>query len=289
LDKSQPTKNFLTLIFLALIWGSSYILMKKGLVSFSAIQVASLRILISAIVLLPFLRKIQKKDWIFIAIVAFFGSGIPTFIYPLAITKIDSNIAGIINSLTPVFTMIFGVLLFKTQIKIVQVIGLLISFIGAAILILYGTSGESFSFSTYALIAVLAPLFYGFSSNVLKAKLNHIHALSLTANTFVLLFPFALIILLLTDFFQILKTDAVAYVSLSYIAVLAILGTAFALVIFNFLIKKTSAIYASSVTFLMPIVVLMWGFLSGEIIGIFHFIGLSLILMGVYLLNYFKK
>ena len=287
--KSSPKKNLLILIFLALIWGSSYILMKKGLVAFSPIQVAALRIIISALVLLPFLRKIAPKNFIFILIVAFLGSGLPTFIYPYAITKIDSSMAGIINSLTPVFTVLFGILLFKNKIRLIQFFGLAISLFGAILLILLGNENKEMTLNSFALIAVLAPLFYGLSSNVLKAKLTHIPALSLTANTFAMLLPFALIVLFRTDFISIMQTHPEAYSSIGFISILAIVGTAMALVIFNFLIKSTSAVYASSVTFLMPIVVLLWGIFDGENIGFIHILGLFLILAGVYVLNYIKK
>lgn len=287
--KTSPTKNLLTLVFLALIWGSSYILMKKGLVAFTPIQVAALRIIISGLVLLPFLRKVAPKNFIYILIVAFLGSGLPTFIYPYAITEISSSMAGIINSLTPVFTVLFGILLFKTKVKFIQLIGLSISLFGAILLILLGNENAVLSINSFALIAVLAPVFYGLSSNVLKAKLTHIPALSLTANTFAILLPFALGVLFKTDFIHVMQTHSEANISLFYISILAVVGTAMALVIFNFLIKSTSAVYASSVTFLMPIVVLIWGVFDGEKIGFIHLAGLSLILLGVYILNYLKK
>lgn len=287
---STSSKNLFTLIFLALVWGSSYILMKKGLVSFTPLQVAALRILISGIVLLPFVGKVSKKDIPSLIAVALLGSGIPTFIYPLAITKIDSSIAGIINTLTPVFTMLFGVLLFKTEIKWIQVVGLLISLSGAILLVLLGTSDtHEISVNSYTLVAVLAPLFYGMSSNVLKANLNHVPALRLTATTFFMMMPFAIAVLFSTDFSERMHTDLNAYTSLGYVTLLAVFGTAMALVIFNTLIKTTSAVYASSVTFLMPISVLFWGISSGENITYIHFAALGLILIGVYVLNYLKK
>lgn len=288
-NNSASTKNFLILIALAVIWGSSYILMKRGLVAFSAIQVSTLRIIISALVLSPFIRKVQKKDIPFLLLTAFFGSGLPTFIYPVAITRVDSSVVGIINSLTPVFTLIFGVVLFKLKTNWLSVLGMFISLIGATVLILKGESIMNLSINSFALLAILAPVFYGFSSNILKSKLSHIQALRLTAFTFALLLPFAVVILFQTDFLAVMSSHPKALISLGYISVLAILGTAIALVVFNYLIKNTTAVYASSVTFLMPIIVLMWGVFDGEDIGVSHFIALLLILLGVYILNYFKK
>ncbi len=285
---SSSTKNLFTLISLALIWGSSYILMKRGLVAFSAIQVSALRIIISALVLAPFLRKVAKEDYLFLAITAFLGSGLPTFIYPLAISRVDSSVVGIINSLTPVFTLITGLIFFKIKVKWISVLGIFISLFGASLLILKGNSINELHISSFALVAMLAPMFYGFSSNVLKSKLNHIPALRLTAFTFALLLPFAIVILFSTDFLSVMKTHPKAYFSLGYISILAVLGTAFALVVFNFLIKKTTAVYASSVTFLMPVIVLLWGVFDGEDVGVLHIVALSLILFGVYVLNYLK-
>lgn len=263
--------------------------MKRGLVAFSAIQVSALRIIISAVVLIPFLGKVSKKDIPFIAVAAFLGSGLPTFIYPLAITRVDSSIVGIINSLTPVFTLIFGVILFKNKTNWISILGMAISLIGAGILILKGESISDLSINSFALIAILAPLFYGFSSNILKEKLNHIPALKLTSVTFAMLFPFALVLLLQTNFIDVVKTHPKALSSIGYIAILAVLGTAIALAVFNYLIKHTTAVYASSVTFLMPIIVLFWGVFDGEDIGLIHLVALSLILLGVYILNYLKK
>ncbi len=287
---NASSKNIFTLVFLALVWGSSYVLMKRGLVAFSAVQVSALRIIISAVVLTPFLRKVSKKDLPFLVITAFLGSGIPTFIYPYVIeNNLGSSIAGIINSLTPVFTLFFGVLLFKTKTNWVSAIGIAIAFFGASFLIVSGKNLQELNINTFALIAILAPLFYGFSTNILKSKLNHIPALSLTAFTFALLLPFAIWVLFQTDFLFLLKNHENAYSSLGYIAILGVLGTAIALVVFNYLIRETTAIYASSVTFLMPIVVLAWGFYEGENIGIPHLMALLFILIGVYFLNYFKK
>jgi len=263
--------------------------MKRGLVAFSAMQVSSLRIIISFLVLSPFLRKIEKKDLKFLALTAFFGSGLPTFIYPIAITRVDSSVVGIINSLTPAFTVIFGVVFFNIKIKWISILGLIMALTGAPLLILKGNNLGETEINNYALLAILAPLFYGFSSNILKSKLNHIPAKKLTSFTFALLFPFALIMLLRTNFIEVMQTNPEALKSLGFVTVLAVVGTAFALVVFNFLIKKTSAVYASSVTFLMPVVVLLWGIFDNEDIGFFHILALFLILLGVYILNYIKK
>jgi drug/metabolite transporter (DMT)-like permease len=286
-----PT-NVALLIILAFIWGSSYILMKRGLDSFSAVQVSMLRILFAFLALLPFLPKaiknFNKTDVKYALVVAVLGSGLPSYLYPLAITKVDSSVAGIINTLTPLFTLLFGWAFFQFKPTIFKVLGIIVALAGAAILVLKNTGGSKLSLDAFALLAVLATVCYGFSSNVLKSKLNHVKAAQLTSLTFALIGPLALIILFSTDFIEILKTDAKALMSLFYIGILGVIGTALALVLFNYLIKRTDALYASSVTFFMPIIAMFWGFMDKEQIGLTHVIGFALVLIGVYLTNRFQ-
>jgi drug/metabolite transporter (DMT)-like permease len=282
--------NILLLIVLTIIWGSSYILMKKGLVAFSALQVSMLRIMFASLALLPFLPKALKnasrRDVGYALIIAVLGSGIPSYLYPLSITKIDSGVAGIVNTLTPVFTMFFGWLFFKSNATFTKILGLSLALAGAGFLILFNNGmGQSFTINWYALAAVLATICYGFSSNVLKAKLNHVNPAQLTALTFFIIGPIAFGILLTTDFIDVIQNEPQAIYSMGYIVMLGVIGTGIALVLFNYLIKRTDALYASSVTFLMPVVAIFWGIMDNEPIGIIHLIGLICILGGVTLMN----
>ena len=264
--------------------------MKKGLIHFSPFQVSMLRIVFASVALFPYIPKaiknIEKRDLAYALVIAIIGSGIPSYLFPLAISNIDSAVAGIINALAPVFTMIFGVFLFKTKSNFGKILGLSIALVGAGLLVFLNNDGvQSLSFNSYALAAVFATVCYGLSANVLKAKLNHVNAAQLTSITFFMIGPFALIALLSTDFIDIVKNDSSSYTSIFYVFLLGVLGTGFALVVFNFLIKRTDALYASSVTFLIPIVAVFWGLLDGEIIGVYHLFGLITILVGVYLMN----
>lgn len=283
--------NVFILLILAFIWGSSYILMKRGLDSFSAIQVSMLRILFAFVVLMPFLpnaiRKIQKKDLRYLMLVAVLGSGVPSYLYPLAITKVDSSVAGIINTLTPLFTMLFGWAFFQFKPTIYKVLGIIIALIGAGVLVLRAKDA-SIQIDGFALVAVLATVCYGLSSNILKSKLNHVQSAQLTSLTFAIIGPVAFIILCYTDFFTVMQTNPLAWKSLGYIGILGVIGTALALVLFNYLIKRTDALYASSVTFLMPVVAMFWGFMVKEAIGASHLIGFVLVLLGVFLTNRVK-
>ena len=249
--------NIALLIILAFIWGSSYILMKRGLDSFSAVQVSMLRIIFAFLALVPFLPKaiqtFNKTDVKYAVVIAIIGSGIPSYLYPLAITHVDSSITGIINTLTPLFTMLFGWAFFQFKPTLAKIIGLMVALIGAGMLVLKEGGQMQVSIDFYALMAVLATVCYGFSSNILKAKLNHVKAAPLTALTFAIIGPLALIILFSTNFIQVLQSHPKAFMSLFYIAFLGVIGTALALVLFNFLIKRTDALYDSSVIFLLPI------------------------------------
>tara|TARA_B100001093_G_scaffold494247_1_gene537463 strand:- start:402 stop:1286 length:885 start_codon:yes stop_codon:yes gene_type:complete len=285
--------NIALLIILAFIWGSSYILMKRGLDSFSAVQVSMLRIIFAFLALVPFLPKaiqtFNKTDVKYAVVIAIIGSGIPSYLYPLAITHVDSSVTGIINTLTPLFTMLFGWAFFQFKPTLAKLIGLMVALIGAGMLVLKDGGQMQVSIDFYALMAVLATVCYGFSSNILKAKLNHVKAAPLTALTFAIIGPLALIILFSTNFLQVLQSHPKAFMSLFYIGFLGVIGTALALVLFNFLIKRTDALYASSVTFLMPIVAMFWGFMDNEQLGLTHVIGFILVLLGVFLTNKYQS
>lgn len=285
--------NIVLLIILAFIWGSSYILMKRGLDSFSAVQVSMLRIIFAFLALVPFLPKaiqtFNKTDVKYAFVIAIIGSGIPSYLYPLAITHVDSSVTGIINTLTPLFTMLFGWAFFQFKPTLAKIIGLMVALVGAGMLVVKGGSQMQVSIDFYALMAVLATVCYGFSSNILKAKLNHVKAAPLTALTFAIIGPLALIILFSTNFLQVLQSHPKAFMSLFYIGFLGVIGTALALVLFNFLIKRTDALYASSVTFLMPIVAMFWGFMDNEQLGLTHVMGFLLVLLGVFLTNKYQS
>lgn len=291
MKKDFVSINIILLIVLAVVWGSSYILMKRGLDSFSALQVSMLRIIFACIALLPFLKKavgnVKKSDLKYALFVAILGSGIPSYLFPLAIQNIDSSVAGIINALTPLFTMLFAWAFFKFKPTFLKLFGLVVALIGASFLMLQnGVNG--FEVNQFMFYAIAATACYGLSSNILKSKLNDINATEITSLTFAMIGPVALIVLLQTDFIHIISTNPEAVKSMIYIAILGVMGTAAALVLFNLLIKRTDAVYATSVTFLIPIIAMVWGFLDGEIIGYKHFIGMFFILLGVYLTTRIK-
>ena len=130
------------LMLLSLIWGSSFILIKKGLVGLTAFQLGSLRIIFAALFLLVIgfrsLVKIPHHQWRYIALTSLFGTFIPAYLFAIAQTQIDSSISSILNSLTPLNTLLIGVLFFRLDFRRNQIFGVLIGLVGSALLIWNG-------------------------------------------------------------------------------------------------------------------------------------------------------
>jgi drug/metabolite transporter (DMT)-like permease len=283
MNKNSKTWHWLAVALLSLIWGTSYILMKKGLRSFSAYQLASLRMLISFVCLLPValrsLSKLNKKNFLSILIIGFFGSGIPAFLYPLAETRIDSSLTGMLNTLSSAFTLIIGIIFYKRKAIRSQIAGVILGFAGAAGL-LYS---DSLTFNYYGLFVVLATLMNGISNNeVSKAK--GLNGLEITALSFLVVSPFALALLLGTDIHAIFLTPH-WLLNFGYIAVLSVVGSAFANIIYYFLVRDTSPMVASVVAYFIPIIATLWGLSDNEHLASTMFISVLLILAGVYLIN----
>lgn len=284
---SKTLKSWLTLALLTLIWGSSYILIKWGLEAFEPFQVASLRIGIAAVAFFPFFllkrKEVQSKDWKYLAVVGLVGTGIPSFLFPIAQTEISSSLAGVLSTLTPIFTLILGVLFFATKVAGRNVLGVIIGLAGAIGLMIFGKSAFGDGNNWYGLLIVLGCFCYGISVNTVKAGLQNLNPITLSSAAFAMLLPLAIFGFWWTDVPGTMQTHPQAWESLGYIAGLSLAGTFFASVLFFWLVQLTSAVFASTVAYLMPIVALMLGFLDGEMITPWHFAGMGLILVGVYL------
>jgi len=276
------------LLLLAFVWGSSFILMKIGLKSFSSNQVAAIRILMASLVLLPIsiknLKYLKRKDLKSLLIAGFIGTFIPAFLFTKAQTRIDSSLAGMLNSLTPVFAMIAGILFYKVRTGWMQVIGLILGLLGAVWLISLGEGVSIRNINTYAFFIVLATVFYGINVNVIKSTLTHLTGAQITSLSFMFLWPVALAYLLTTDFDPVFQNPGWP-LHLLAIATLGIIGTAIAMLLMNSLIRYTSAVYATSVTYIIPIFAITWGIIDGERITLLHIACMAIILLGVYLTN----
>jgi len=275
--------HWLVLALLSIIWGTSYILMKKGLESFSSLQVGSLRILITFLCLLPIalknLSKLNRSNILSIFLIGLMGSAIPAFLFPLAETRISSSLAGMLNALSPVFTLLLGIFVYKRRAIKTQVVGIFLGLIGAAGLLYNG----SLTINYYGLFVVLATLLYGFSSNEVS-KVKDMNGIQIAALSFFLTSPIAIIYLMFSDISAAVHTPNWA-MNLSYIAILAIFGSAFALALFYVLIRDTSPIFGATVTYFIPIVATIWGFLDNEQFSYSMLISVSVIFVGVYIIN----
>ena len=254
--------HWLALILLSLIWGTSYILMKKGLESFSPLQVGALRIVITFICLLPVALKhfnhLNKTNILSVIIIGLFGSVIPAFLFPLAETKISSSLAGMLNSMSPVFTLLFGITIYKRKLIKTQIAGVFLGLLGATGLLYTG----SFTFNIFGLFVVLATILSGISSNEVS-HVKELNGIKITALSFFVTSPVAIIYLLFSDLSAPMHTENWVR-NLCFIGILAILGSAIALVIYYLLIRDTSPIFGSSVTYFIPVVATLWGLADKE-------------------------
>lgn len=280
--------QFSILLLLAFVWGSSFILMKIGLKSFDNGQAAAIRIFLASTVLLPLsirnIKYLRKENIKSLLIAGFIGSFLPAFLFMKAQTRIDSAMAGILNSLTPVFTLIIGVMVYQTKTRTIPVIGVLIGLAGALGLISAGENISLNNINTYALFIVLATLFYGISVNEIKTHLTHLNGIQITSLYFLFLWPASLVYLLFTDFKPVWENPGWP-LHLLALAGLGIIGTALALVIMNSLLRYVSAVYTSSVTYIIPVFAILWGILDKEKLLPLHVLFMAVILFGVYLTN----
>lgn len=290
---SYQNKQFqiAVLLILGFIWGSSFILMKKSLLLFSDLELGAIRIFSAALVLLPFaikrVRTLTKKQFFYVSLSGFLGSGIPAFLFTIAQKHITSTEASIYNALTPLFTLLIAVLWFKTKVYRFNIWGVFIGLAGSILLILQrnnGTAGTSDQ-PMYGLLLVLATIMYGFNTNHVKNNLKEVDGLTITSVAFMTMLIPVIPFFLHKEFIEKIENPLFG-ISLLYALILSLIGTAFSLIIWNKLIKNITAIYASSVTYIIPIFALGWGLLDGEIFNFYHLIAIFCIFTGIYLVNY---
>ena len=282
-----PLYSWLLLLFLSLMWGSSYILIKKSLDIFTPLQVGALRLSISGLAFLPyFLLKWKRVDWSkfnWLLLVGITGTGLPSILFPLAQTHISSSVTGILNSMTPLFTMLIGILAFKAPMIWAKALGVLLGLLGALLLIMGGSEGEFGGHVGYGLYIVLATLCYATSTNTVAFKLKDTSSIVISGVSFTLVGIPAIILAYLLGVPEVISSHPEAWTGLGYVTILALGSTVLASVLFFHLIQIMGPIPSSMVSYIVPIVALMWGFMDGEFIGLIHIMGMALIFIGVYL------
>lgn len=282
-----PLYSWFLLLFLSLMWGSSYILIKKSLNIFTPLQVGTLRLSISALAFLPyFMLKWRRVDWSkfkWLLLVGLTGTGLPSLLFPLAQTHISSSVTGILNSMTPLFTLLIGILIFRAPMIWAKTLGVLLGLLGAILLILGGTDGEFGGDIAHGLFIVLATICYATSTNAVAFKLKGISSLVISGVSFTLVGLPAIGLAFALGVPEVIATHPEAWTGLGYVAILALGSTVLASVLFFHLIQIMGPIPSSMVSYLVPIVALGWGFADGEWIGWIHFLGMGLIFGGVFL------
>jgi drug/metabolite transporter (DMT)-like permease len=276
------------LIVLSLVWGSSFILIKKGLVGLTPFQLGSLRIVFASIFLLIIgfksITKIPKNRWKFVIITALFGTFIPVYLFSVAQTQISSSISAILNSLTPLNTLVLGVLFFGFTVKKRQIIGVIIGLVGSSILILNGAVTHPNQNYYFTILVLIASLCYAINVNLIKTYLSDLKPLSITAGNFAVLLIPALVVLYFSGFYDVAIIPQTQH-AIYYILILGVVGTGVANIIFFKLIQISSPIFATSVTYLIPVVAFFWGLLDKELLTATQFLGALIVLVGVWLAN----
>ncbi|MGB3606095.1 MAG: EamA family transporter [Psychroserpens sp.] len=282
--------KWLYLLILSIIWGSSFILIKKSLLGLSPYHIGALRTLITGLFLfsigLKSLKSIKKQEWKWVVLSGFLGSFIPAFFFAIAETEIDSAVTSILNSLVPLNAILLGFAIFKIGFTKQQLLGVIIVFIGTSVLILRGADLNPDQNYLYAGFVIASTVMYALNVNIIKAHLQNVKPLSIATGNYVAIMIPALVILCYTDFFTNATYAHPNFkMSMIYVTILAFFGTALAKVIFNTLIQISTPVFATSVTYLMPVVAFSWGILDGEEFGLIQCFASLIILFGVYLAN----
>ncbi|APY08306.1 permease [Winogradskyella sp. J14-2] len=284
----NPNIKWIYLLILSVIWGSSFILIKKSLLGLTPYQLGSLRTLFTGIILLfagfYHLKNIPKSKWKWLILSGFLGSFFPAYFFAIAETEIDSAVASILNSLVPLNTIILGFAVFKITSTKRQILGVIIGFIGTALLILKGSELNPNQDYLYAGFVIASTLMYAANVNIIKRYLQDVKPLAIAVGNYIFISIPAFIVLVFSGFFSSERLNHPDLLnSLGFVALLSIFGTAIAKVVFNKLVQISTPVFASSVTYIMPVIALIWGVLDGESFSIVQALAALLILVGVYL------
>jgi drug/metabolite transporter (DMT)-like permease len=284
--------NWGIFILLAVIWGSSFLLMKIGMqagsVQLSPYQVASLRMVFAGIVLVPFafqaLKNIPKNKIGLVILSGIIGNFIPAYLFCIAETKIDSALAGILNSLTPLFTILVGMVIFKVSIDFKKIGGILLGLVGLCVSVVAGKTlhFENFSFSFFIMLATIC---YGINVNMVGKHMQNISAIHIASVAFSFSVIPGVIILYMTGYFNYDFKDAALLHATLAGGTLGVINTSIASILFYILVKRAGILFASTVTYAIPFVSLAMGLIYNEPIHPLRIVGLAIILIGVYLVN----
>lgn len=287
-EQSVSVRSWIIFIALAITWGSSFILMKRGLLAYTPTQVGMLRITFAAAFILGIsfkkLKALRRENVLPLLVVGLVSIVFPYLLFPLAVSQLDSGVVGILNSLVPLFTLIIGVIWFQTKVSRIAVMGIVLGFLGAVWLLLPGLEIDSTKL-VYGSFPIIAGVGYAIGVNTVNRYLRGMEPMEVTVISLAFAVAPALVMIWVTDVAGAYRASEYGLSSLGYIAIMGVAGTALANYFFNNLIKTTGSLFSSSVTYAIPVVALMWGFWDGEPVGVNEFLGMTLILIGVWLVN----
>ena len=288
LGGTVSTLIWLSFFVLTLTWGSSFILVKRGLEAYSSWQVASLRMVSAFVVLGVFgamaLRYIPVRKLPIIFVSSMLSMFVPAYLFSAAQMGVSSSVAGVLNTLTPVFTFIMGILLFRQPAKWLQIVGLSLGFVGSAVLILRNNQGD-FALNGYALCVVAATICYGLNVNLVKKYLSDVKPLHYSAVAVSMGGILAAMHFFSTNWLDIYQTAPKGKSAFWAVVTLGVIGTAFSQLIFNMMLQYATAVFASSITYFIPIVAVIWGVWDGEVLTLWHFLGMACIIGGILIIN----
>jgi drug/metabolite transporter (DMT)-like permease len=285
--QNKSVVSWILLLVLSLTWGSSYILIKRGLVAFEPLQVASIRLVVSALSFIPLLiilkRKITWKNWKLYFLVGLTGNAIPAFMFAIAQTQLSSALTGVLNSVTPLATFVIGFLIFRLPFRWHKLLGVVVGLAGAFLLIWFGRESGAASNPWYAGFVLIAATCYAISSNTVASFLKNYGSIEISGASFVMIAPLAFFLFWYSGVWETTLGHPSGWSSFGYITILALAGTVFASILFYKLVHLTGAVFSSFVSYIMPIVATLWGVLDGEPVTILSLSGMVLILAGVYI------
>lgn len=287
MSRPPASLDWFAMIFLGLVWGASFLFIKRAVHIFDPSQMAMWRMVLAMLIYLPiaaaYWSKIDWKRWRPLSVVAFTGSAIPNFLFAVAQQHVNSSLAGVLNTLTPLFTLLLGLSFFGMKFKRDKVLGVALGLTGAVLLVLFnskdGASGNAF----FAGLCVLATVCYAINANVVSTYLHDQPPAGIASAAFVVTGPLFLLGLWWSGGWQAAWTHPDALAGLGYITYLSAIGTVGGSILYFWLLQRTSAIFATSVTYLLPVTAILLGVLDGEVLGPMDIIGTAVILLGVYL------
>jgi drug/metabolite transporter (DMT)-like permease len=280
-------------LLLTLAWGSSFILIKRALQGgFSAFEVASLRMTAAlGVLLVPAIlnfRHIPKNKLGYVVASGLLSMLIPSFLFCTAQVHMASSVASILNALTPAFTFVVGILAFQQPMKRAQALGLMVGFAGSVMLILVNSKGE-FSLNRYAFLILAATVCYGINVNMVKNKLGEVKSIHMSTVAVAVAGMVAAAWLLFSGSLPHVAQNAREHPwAFGAALLLGAMGTALAQVVFNYMLTLTSSVFASSITYFIPIVAVLWGVWDGEVLVFWHYLGMVFIIGGILILNRFR-